>query len=347
MYALRGYLLHAFLGSLRKSRTHSPIPKETSPNMGSIDGNGTGNGPASRKQISAAARLRAMLRERDIVVAPGVYDGYTARLAMHAGFDVLYMTGAGTSMSQLGMADLGLATMDDMARNAGMIAGLDRTVPLIADADTGYGGPLMVRRTVEAYIKAGVAAFHIEDQVQAKRCGHLASKELVDEEVYLARIKAAVMTREELGDIVIIARTDSLQSLGYEAAVDRLKKAVAVGADVAFLEAPTSKEQVRAAVRDLAPTPVLLNMVPGGATPDLTVQQAKELGFKMVIFPAMALGAVYEAVYDAAKVLKETGTVKPTENMKSGPKAAFEICGLKELLAFDLKAGGTSYKNGV
>lgn len=310
--------------------------------MGSIGENGT---PPQR--LTGAARLREMLQEQNIVVVPSVYDGYTARLAMHAGFDVLYMTGAGTSMSRLGMADLGLATMDDMVRNAAMIAGLDPSVPLIADADTGYGGPLMVRRTVEAYIRAGVASFHIEDQVQTKRCGHLGSKELVDEDVYVSRIRAAVLAREKVGDIIIIARTDALQSLGYEAAVRRLKQAVAAGADVAFLEAPTSMEQVRAVVRDLAPTPVLLNMVPGGATPDLTAQEAKELGFKMIIFPTMAIAPVYEAVYEAAKVLMETGTVKPTQVMKRGPKAVFEVCGLDELLDFDLSAGGTTFKDGV
>lgn len=310
--------------------------------MGSIGDKGT---PPQR--LTGAARLREMLEQKDIVVVPGVYDGYTARLAMHAGFDVLYMTGAGTSMSRLGMADLGLATMDDMVRNAAMIAGLDPSVPLIADADTGYGGPIMVRRTVEAYIRAGVASFHIEDQVQTKRCGHLGSKEIVDEEVYISRIRAAVLTRERVGDIVIIARTDALQSLGYEAAVRRLKRAVAVGADVAFLEAPTSMEQVRAVVRDLAPTPVLLNMVPGGATPDLTAQEAKELGFRIIIFPSMALAPVYEAVYEAAKVLMETGTVKPTPLMKRGPKAVFEVCGLDELLEFDRSAGGTTFKHGV
>jgi 2-methylisocitrate lyase-like PEP mutase family enzyme len=316
--------------------------------MVSVNGNGNGNkNGVGLHRLTGAARLRVMLQKEEIVVAPGVYDGYTARLAMLAGFDILYMTGAGTSMSRLGMADLGLTTMDDMVRNAGMIAGLDRKVPLIADADTGYGGPLMVRRTVEAYIRAGVASFHIEDQVQTKRCGHLASKELVDEEVYISRIKAAVLTREEYEDIVIIARTDSLQSLGYEAAVARLKTAVAARADVAFLEALTSMEQVRVVVHDLAPTPVLLNMAPHGVTPDLTAEEAQELGFKIIIFPSMALAPVYEAVYETAKALKETGTVKLTKVMQIDPKQAFEVCGLEELMEFDKASGGAAFKGGV
>ena len=142
---------------------------------------------------SAASRLRAMLAESNkIVVAPGVYDGISARLALNAGFDALYMTGAGTSMSRIGMADLGLAPMTEMKETAGLIANLDRKIPLIADADTGYGGTLNVGRTVASYIAAGVAAFHLEDQVVNKKCGHLSGKELVSQEEYLARIRAAV-----------------------------------------------------------------------------------------------------------------------------------------------------------
>ena len=172
-----------------------------------------------------AARLRELLADwSKIMVCPGVYDGLTARIAINTGFHCLCMTGAGTTVSRLGMPDLGIATLNDVCDNAAMIASLDRRVPLIADADTGYGGPIMVKRTVEQYMKAGIAALYLEDQAQTKRCGHLAGKELVDQEVYLSRIKAAVMGREQHhGDIIIIARTDALQSLWYEAAVKRLR----------------------------------------------------------------------------------------------------------------------------
>jgi 2-methylisocitrate lyase-like PEP mutase family enzyme len=173
-------------------------------------------------------------------MAAGVYDGTTARLALREGFECLYMTGAGIAASRLGMPDLGITTLNDMVQNAGMVASLDRTVPVIADADTGYGKSLMVARTVGAFLAAGVAGLHIEDQVLTKRCGHLANKELVEESVFLSRIKAAAMERYRLRstaamDIVLITRTDSLQSLGYDAAVARLKKAIDMGADVAFL----------------------------------------------------------------------------------------------------------------
>lgn len=297
-------------------------------------------------QLSAAARLRGMLKGEKIVVVPGIYDGYTARLAIAAGWDILYMTGAGTSMSRLAMADLGLTTMNEMAENASMIAGIDRSIPVVADADTGYGGPIMVRRTVEEYIKGGVASLHLEDQVQTKRCGHLSSKELVDEDVFISRIKAAALARDQMpnGDIVIIARTDALQNLGYDAAVARLKRAVIAGADMAFVEALTSIDQMRTLVRDLAPTPVVLNMVPGGLTPDLTEREAEEIGFKMIVFPTLALAPVYESVSEAARYLKEHGTVKPAACLEKGPRTLFEVCGLRELMAFDMSAGSTAFE---
>lgn len=139
---------------------------------------------ASKQSALGAARLRELLSDRSKIIAcPGVYDGLTARIAINAGFQCLYMTGAGTTMSRFGLPDLGIATLNDMRDNAGMIASLDRQISLIADADTGYGGPVMVKRTVEQYMAGGVAALHLEDQVQTKRCGHLAGKELVDEDV--------------------------------------------------------------------------------------------------------------------------------------------------------------------
>jgi 2-methylisocitrate lyase-like PEP mutase family enzyme len=253
------------------------------------------------------------------------------------------------------MPDLGLATFNDMAANAAMIASLDRSVPLIADADTGFGGPLMVARTVEAYIAAGVAGLHLEDQVQNKRCGHLLGKELVDEATYISRIRAAVLAREQMretrgdaGDIVLIARTDALQSLGFDAALSRLEKAIEAGADVAFLEGFTSTEQGKTACDRLAPTPVLLNMVSGGATPDYSSTEAQDAGFKIIIFPGLMLFAAYNSCMAAAAELKEKGAMQITEeHRKGGPKALFTAVGLLDCIAFDKKAGGMGYINGV
>ncbi|KIW00366.1 uncharacterized protein PV09_08078 [Verruconis gallopava] len=304
-----------------------------------------------------ARRLRELLSKEDhILVCPGVYDGLTARIALNEGFECLYMTGAGTAASRLGMPDLGLITMNDISENAAMIASLNRTVPLIADADTGYGGPVMVARTVKAYIRGGVAGLHLEDQVLSKRCGHLLGKEIVDEDVFLARIRAAVMARDEMkatmgeaGDIVIIARTDALQSNGFDDALHRLQQAVKCGADVAFLEGLTSVEQCRAVCERLAPTPVLLNMVSGGVTPNMTAMEAKVAGFKIIIFPGLMLGAAFAGCAAAAKQLKHTGAVPLAEGQRDGggPKALFTAVGLVECMEFDKKAGGHAYANGV
>lgn len=249
-------------------------------------------------------------------------------------------------MSRLGMPDLGVATLNDMRDNASMIASLDPSVPVIADMDTGYGGALMVGRAVEQYIDAGVAAFHIEDQVVTKRCGHLRGKEVVDEGEWCARIRACVNARAKAGrDIVIIARTDALQGSGYEAALKRLRLALDLGADVAFLEGIETKEQGRRICKDLAPKPVLLNMVQGGVTPHYTAAEAKEDGFRLVIYPGLALGPVYKGVAEACEKLKKTGDVDRAEG--ATVRDVFGICGLKEAIEFDVAAGGKLYKSGV
>jgi 2-methylisocitrate lyase-like PEP mutase family enzyme len=304
--------------------------------------------------MSGAGRLRRLLESPgETIMAPGVYDGITARLALNEGFKCLYMTGSGTAASVLGMPDLGLTNLSDMVRNVGMIASLDRTVPVIADADTGYGGTLMVARTVQAYMAAGVAGMHIEDQALTKRCGHLANKELVDESVFVSRFKAASMAREELRsttgqDIVLIARTDSLQSLGYDAALSRLKSAIENGADVAFLEGITTVEQCTKVCNELAPTPVLLNMVGGGVTPYLTLDQASSIGFRIVIFPTVAVDAVLEEVSKAFKTLITTRAQYVSERTKKGgPREFFSAMGLQECVDFDVKAGGTNFSSGV
>ncbi|KAH9884592.1 Phosphoenolpyruvate/pyruvate domain-containing protein [Xylariomycetidae sp. FL2044] len=301
-------------------------------------------------QTKSASKLRQMIADPDkIIVCPGVHDGITARMALRVGFDALYMTGAGTATSRLGQPDLGLTTVDDMASNAGMIAGLDRSVPLIADADTGFGGPLMVARATEKYILQGVAAFHIEDQVTTKRCGHLMGKELVDTATYAARIRAAAAKRAEMGsDIVIIARTDALQSLGYDEAASRLRAAVAAGADVAFLEGVRTKDQMARIVRDMAPTPCFLNMVAGGVTPLVNADEARRLGFKIVIWPLLGMTAVYLAAREFCQELKATGEIKERYdkdgNIDGGVRDVFELCGLTACSEFDKEMGGQAYK---
>ncbi|KAK1729589.1 hypothetical protein CaCOL14_007746 [Colletotrichum acutatum] len=303
----------------------------------------TTSNDSSSTPVSAATKLRQRLSEtNDLILLPGVYDGFSARIALEVGFDGLYMTGAGTSASKLGLPDLGFATLDDMRSHAEMLANLDSSVPLVADADTGYGGPNMVARTVTQYARSGVAGLHIEDQVQTKRCGHLTGKQVVDTDVFVFRIKAATLARRKIGsDIVVIARTDAIQTHGFDEALRRLRAAVEAGADVAFLEGVTSAEEARTACQALAPTPVLLNMVEHGATPSWTAAEAKELGYRMMIVPFAAIAPAYEAIRESLARLKETGVVGTKSDFS--PRKLFSIVGLQEAMEFDKAAGGSSY----
>ncbi|KAF7377518.1 RING-type domain-containing protein [Mycena sanguinolenta] len=289
---------------------------------------------------AASTVLRELLARDEMLVLPGVYDGISARIALSEGFSALYMTGAGTSASVLGQPDLGIVTLNDMVGNANMIAGLNPSVPVIADADTGFGGAAMCARTTTLYARAGVAGFHIEDQVQQKRCGHLASKQLVPIEEYLVRIRAAANARKALdSDIVLITRSDALAEFGVDAAIARCKAAIEAGADVGFVEGLRTREDAERAVRELAPAPVLLNLATNGVTPNWTVQEAREMGLKLVIFPcagmipaALALRAAYREILDKGTDVKSCAGV--------GPKAFFEMVGLNEVIAIDGKAGG-------
>ena len=215
-------------------------------------------------------------------VAPGICDGISARCALEAGFTCLYQrsllpfcslslcltciiySGAATTASRLGQPDLAIATLNDFVQSAQMVCSLDPTCPVIADADTGFGGPAMVARTVTQYARSGVAGLHIEDQVQTKRCGHLLGKQVVSREEFVTRIRAAVIARDSIpggSDFVIIGRTDSAQVLGMEEAIIRLKLASDAGADVCFIEGVKSKELLESTVQALAPKPVSLKFL--------------------------------------------------------------------------------------
>lgn len=298
--------------------------------------------------IPAASKLRRMIKDtKDLIVCPGVYDGLSARVAMDVGFKAMYMTGAGTTASRLGMADLGLAQLHDMRTNAEMIANLDPFgPPLIADMDTGYGGPLMVSKSVQQYIQAGVAGFHIEDQIQNKRCGHLAGKKVVSQDEFITRIRAAKLTKDRLhSDIVLIARTDALQQHGYDDCISRLKAAREMGADVGLLEGFTSKEMARQAVQDLAPWPLLLNMVENGAGPVITTSEAAEMGFRIMIFSFASIAPAYLGIRSALEKLKTEGVTGIPEGL--GPRQLFEVCGLMDSMKIDTEAGGDGFANGV
>ena len=250
-------------------------------------------------------RLRQMLNAPGLIVAPGAYDGFSARLIEAAGFKAAYMTGAGTAASHLGQPDLGLATATEMATHASHIASCI-SLPVIADADTGYGNALNVVRTVREYEKAGVAGLHLEDQVAPKKCGHIAGKQVIPTREFADKIRAASEYRTD-PDFVIIARTDARAVTGLDDAIDRANRYAEAGADVIFVEAPQSRDEIARVARDVK-APLLANMVQGGKTPGLTTAELEQLGFKIVIVPAVCMAAAVPAIERALGLLKERGT---------------------------------------
>jgi len=246
--------------------------------------------------------LLQLLQRPEIVIAPGAYDALTARLVEQAGFPAVYMTGAGTSAA-LGYPDYGLVTMTEMVDNAGRMA---RSVglPLIADADTGYGNELNVIRTVREFESRGVSAIHIEDQVSPKRCGHLDGKVVIRREDFVSKIRAAVSARRS-ADFLIIARTDARAVVSFQEAVDRANLALAAGADMVFIEATQTLEEV-AAVPRLVSGPCMLNVVPGGKTPALRMDEAQAMGYRLAIFPVLLFKAVVEVCDEALAAVKAT-----------------------------------------
>jgi 2-methylisocitrate lyase-like PEP mutase family enzyme len=242
-----------------------------------------------------------------------------------AGFAAVYMTGAGTSVSH-GYPDFGLLSAAEMIANADRMArAID--VPLIADADTGYGNELNVVRTVQDYERAGVAGIHIEDQVSPKRCGHLDDKEIVPREDWLAKIRAATFARRD-PDFLVIARTDARAVAGLDEAVARANAALACGADMAFVEAPQTLEEV-AAVPKLVRGPCLLNVVRGGKTPEVDLRHAQEIGYRLAIVPGLLLKAVIGACDEMLAALK-AGHVHPVPRTDMTVGAAFDRVGARE-----------------
>jgi 2-methylisocitrate lyase-like PEP mutase family enzyme len=253
--------------------------------------------------MTAAAEVRARLATPgSMIVAPGAYDGLTAQLVEQAGFPAVYMTGAGTAAAA-GYPDFGLLTMTEMVENAARLARSVR-VPVIADADTGYGNELNAFRAVQDYERAGVAGLHIEDQVAPKRCGHLDRKEIVPREDWIAKLRAACAARRD-PDFLVIARTDARAVVGFEEAVARANAALEAGADMAFLEAPENLEEV-AAVPRLVHGPCLLNVVHRGKTPALDLRDAERMGYRLAIVPALTLVAAIAACDAALAALKAT-----------------------------------------
>ena len=258
------------------------------------------------RRPGGAARLRALLDSGQTIVAPGAFDSLSARLVEEAGFPAVYMTGFGTSAALIGRPDVGLLTMTEMAGNAGRIAECV-DIPVIADADTGYGNPLNVIRTVGAYEAAGVAGIHIEDQVAPKKCGHLEGKQVIPAEEMAQKIQAAVEARTQ-PEFVIIARTDARAVEGLERALRRGRMYREAGADVLFIEALTSEAEAEEAVRAFQGVPLLFNWAEGGKTPPISLDRLRELGYRIVIFPLSTLLAATGAMRRILLQIAQAGT---------------------------------------
>lgn len=281
-------------------------------------------------------RLRELLARPKVLMAPGAADALTARLIAKHGFEAIYMTGAGTSAVRLGMPDVGLLTMNEMVDNARSIAEASQ-LPLIADADTGYGGPINVQRTVRAYERAGVAGIHIEDQQWPKRCGHLAGKSLIPPEEMQAKIRAGLDARLDK-DFVLIARSDALAVEGFERAMERCHKYEEAGADMIFLEAPSKMEHL-AAIPKAFRKPTLYNMASSGKTPFLHVDEIQKLGFKLVIYPNFALLSAITAITHTLGELKRTGSIAEVAKNIASFQDFFNLVGMKEVQEAEAKYG--------
>jgi 2-methylisocitrate lyase-like PEP mutase family enzyme len=243
--------------------------------------------------MSKRKRLHVLVASRRGLVVPGAYDCVSAKLVECAGFPAVYMTGYGASASRLGLPDLGFAGLAEMADHARNMAAAV-SIPLIADADTGYGNALNVRRTVQLYEGAGVAALHVEDQVLPKRCGHLTGKQVIPLEEFAQKIRAAVEARTD-PDFLIIARTDAISVSGFDDALRRAEAAAKAGADILFVEAPTTEDQVEGIARRFD-TPLLFNYAPGGRSPLVPFSRLRALGYAIILLPVDTLFVAAKAV---------------------------------------------------
>lgn len=250
-------------------------------------------------------RLRQLLREPDSFIVPGAYDALTARIIEETGFQAIYATGAGISNAQLGWADVGLTSLKEIADIVSRMADVS-TIPIIVDADTGFGNAINVIRTVRELERAGASAIQIEDQVSPKKCGHFTGKEVIGKAEMVNKIKAAVDARVD-EQLVIIARTDAIAVHGVEEAIERAHAYAEAGADVLFVEAPTSLAQMRQITAALQSIPQVLNLVEGGKTPLVSLRQAQDMGFKLVLCANTALRAAIKGIRGALETLMEDG----------------------------------------
>ncbi len=292
---------------------------------------------------TAAKRLRARLDRRPVLVAPGVIDPLTAQLAVNAGFEAVYLTGAGIAYTRLGMPDVGLTTMTEVTEVIARIA--DKVyLPLIVDGDTGFGNAITVQRTIRFFERAGAAAIQIEDQTFPKRCGHLRGKDVVPAEEMTGKIKAAVDARQN--GMLIIGRTDAGAVEGFERAFERAERHAEAGADIIFVEAPRTREELASVPAKLGNIrPLMANMVEGGRTPMTPVKDLETMGYSLVVFSAGVVRAMARSASRFYAALRDDGTSDAVRDEMYSFDELAEIVGTSDLLEAGRKydpAGGGS-----
>jgi 2-methylisocitrate lyase-like PEP mutase family enzyme len=306
-----------------------------------MNNNAQVHGSETTAPSSRSLSLKQRLSQAKIVVAPGVYDALTASLATTAGFEALYLSGAAIAYTKLGQPDIGLVTMTEVADSLTHIRERVET-PIIVDADTGYGNALNVQRTVRLFERAGATAIQIEDQTFPKRCGHLSDKTVISTNEMIGKIKAALDARHN-EETIVVARTDAVAVEGLEAGLERGRRYADAGADVLFVEAPRSREQLGAVTSALsARTPIMANMVEGGKTPILSASDLEMLGFSLVIFPGAIVRALSFAAQDFFEVLRRDGTTEAFRNRMFDFEAINRIVGTEAMLEH-----GRRYENPV
>ncbi|MEN4400551.1 isocitrate lyase/PEP mutase family protein [Mycolicibacterium senegalense] len=281
---------------------------------------------------TARARLRELLDRGQLIVAPGVYDGISAQLAKRTGHTAAYLTGAGVAASGFGLPDIGLVTQTEMVERARIVVRALGDVPLLADADTGYGAPINVIRTVREYEYAGVAALQLEDQAFPKRCGHLPDKELVSADDFVRTLGAALEARTD-EDMLLIARTDARGPLGLDEAIARANRYAAEGADILFVEAPQSYSEIARIAAEVK-GPLLLNLVIGGLTPEQSADRLQELGFAVAIHPSAVLA---QSTLGTLTALCQLRGISADEFLPSKPEEFFNLVGMAEWFALGNK----------
>jgi methylisocitrate lyase len=279
--------------------------------------------------------LKGLSQTQKPIILPGVYDALSARIAEMSGFQAVIVSGYATSASLLGMPDFGLLTQTEVVRTARYVAQAVE-IPVIADADTGYGGPINVIRTVKELEAAGVQGMIIEDQLWPKRCGHMTGKKVIPAEEYEQKLIAALEARQNPASFLITARTDARGPLGLEEAIRRANRYHELGADAIFVEAPQSREELKI-IRDNVPGPLVANMIEGGLTPVLSLDEFEELGYQFVGFVLSSIFAAARAIGDVLAILKRDGTTKNFEQSMTTFHEFADIVKLSEIFALEQK----------